>query len=76
MTIVHMSEKGQVVVPKAARDELGLGLGSPLRFVLSKSGQLVFQPIHALPKKSLVSHLKALKGLELPERKHLCPPRV
>ncbi len=41
----------------------------------TKSGAIVFKPIKAPPKTDLVDHLLGLKGLDIPERKHLCPPR-
>jgi AbrB family looped-hinge helix DNA binding protein len=75
MTIIRMSEKGQIVVPKSIRDERGFGNGSAFAVLETKSGAIVFRPIKAPPKKDLVDHLLGLKGLDIPERKHLCPPR-
>jgi len=76
MTIIRMSEKGQVVVPKNIRDERGFGNGSAFAVVETKSGAIVFRPVKAAPKMDLVEHLLRLKGLVIPERKHLCPPRT
>ncbi len=71
-----MSEKGQIVVPKQARDKRGYGLGTAFAFTESKDGDLIFRPVNPNPKLSLVDHLRKFKGLEIPERKHHCPPRV
>ena len=76
MTIIHMSEKGQIVVPKNIRDEHGFGNGSAFAVLETKSGALVFRPVKTAPKMDLVDHLLRLKGLQLAERKHLCPPRT
>jgi AbrB family looped-hinge helix DNA binding protein len=76
MTIIHMSEKGQVVVPKIIRDEHGFGNGSAFAVLETKSGAIVFRPVKTAPKMDLLDHLLRLKGLVIPERKHHCPPRV
>jgi AbrB family looped-hinge helix DNA binding protein len=76
MTIIRMSEKGQVVVPKNIRDEHGFGNGSAFAILESKSGAIVLRPIKTTPKMDLVDHLLRLKGLVIPERKHVCPPRT
>jgi AbrB family looped-hinge helix DNA binding protein len=71
-----MSETGQVIVPKEAREQLGLGMGSPLEFIQSEQGDLIFRPMASAHKMDLIDHLTRFKGLELPERAHHCPPRV
>jgi bifunctional DNA-binding transcriptional regulator/antitoxin component of YhaV-PrlF toxin-antitoxin module len=76
MTVVHMSEKGQVVVPKEIRDEKGYGNGTAFLVVQSKSGALVFRAVNSRPKLSLIEHLRKFKGIEIPEIKALCPPRI
>ena len=76
MTIVHMSEKGQIVVPKDIRDQHGFGNGSTFAVRQTKSGALVFRPVQRRPKKDLVEALLELKGLELPEMKFRCAPRL
>lgn len=76
MTIVHMSEKGQLVVPKPARTKRGLGLGSPLEFIDGEGGDLIFRPVKTKPALDLVDHLKALRGTDIPSRKCHCPPRT
>jgi len=76
MTIIHMSEKGQVVVPKNIRDEHGFGNGSAFAVLETKSGAIVFRPVKTAPKMDLVDHLLQLKGIDIPERKHFCQPRA
>ena len=77
MTVVHMSEKGQIVVPKEIRDQRGYVNGTAFAVVEAKSGALVFRPVSKVkPKLSLIDHLRRLKGIEIPDRKHFCPPRV
>ena len=76
MTVVHMSEKGQIVVPKDIRDKHGFSNGSAFAVFETRSGFLVLRPVKTRPKLDLVDHLLRLKGLEIPERKHFCPPRV
>jgi AbrB family looped-hinge helix DNA binding protein len=69
--IVHMSEKGQIVVPKQARDHRGFGQGSPFAFFESKDGDLIFRP-----KLTLLEHLKKFQGVSIPDRAVHCPPRL
>ena len=76
MRVVHMSEKGQIVVPKNIRDQRGFGNGSTFIVMESKSGVLVFRPVKSEPKLDLVDHLLRLKGVDIPERKHHSPPQV
>jgi AbrB family looped-hinge helix DNA binding protein len=78
MTVVHMSEKGQITVPKEARDKRGLSCGSTLLFIETARGDLLFRPIKKVPEKDLVDYLDELQGLDLEtgDRKHHCPPRV
>jgi AbrB family looped-hinge helix DNA binding protein len=75
MTIVHMSEKGQIVVPKNIRDQRGFGNGSAFAVLETKSGAIVFRPVKIAPKMDLVDHLLRLKGLDIAPRRHFCPPR-
>jgi len=75
MTIVRMSEKGQIVVPKNIRDEHGFGNGSAFAVLDTKNGAIMFRPIKSAPKMDLVDHLLRLKGLDIAERQHFCAPR-
>ena len=76
MTVVHMSEKGQSVVPKEIRDQRGYGQGSAFAVLETKQGDLILRPMRTEPKQDLVDHLLRLKGLEIPEMHFHCPPRV
>ena len=76
MNVVHMSEKGQITVPKEARERRGLSNGSVLEFIDHTGGDLIFRPVQASPTLDLVDHLKKLRGLDIPTRKHHSPPRT
>lgn len=76
MTVVHMSEKGQIVVPKEIRDERGFGNGTAFAVFQTKSGAIVFRPVLAEPKLDLVDHLLRLKGVDIPEMKFHARPRT
>jgi AbrB family looped-hinge helix DNA binding protein len=76
MTIVHMSEKGQIVVPKDIRDKRGFRNGSTFSVRQTRSGALVFRPVAGAPQKDLVDYLLDMKGIEIPERRIHCPPRL
>lgn len=76
MTVVHMSDKGQIAVPKEIRDRRGFRKGSVFSVLETQNGALVLRPINPRPKLSLVEHLRRLKGLEIPEMHFHCPPRV
>lgn len=71
-----MTEKGQVTVPSESRAKHGLGAGSRLMFIESKSGVMVLKPMKDKPELTLVEHLMRFKGVELPTIKAHCPPRV
>lgn len=76
MEVLYMTEKGQVTVPIESRAKHGLGAGSRLMFVETKSGTMVLKAMKDKPELSLVEHLTRFKGVELPELKAHCPPRV
>ena len=71
-----MTENGQVTVPSAVRARLKLGYKSTLVFLESASGDLILRPSKANPELDLVDYLRRFKGVEIPERKHMAPPRV
>lgn len=71
-----MTEKGQVTIPVATRAKHGLGVASRLLFLESRSGAMMLKVIKAAPELTLLEHLTRFKGLEIPERKIHCAPRV
>ena len=76
VSVVHMSEKGQIVVPKEIRDRHGYRNGSAFSVIENQDGSLQIRPVNPKPKLDLVEHLKRLKGLEIPKIKAHCPPRL
>jgi AbrB family looped-hinge helix DNA binding protein len=76
MTVVHMSEKGQIVVPKEIRDRHGFANGSVFAVVETRSGNVVLRPVKTRPGKDLLDWLKEFRDIEIPERKHFCKPRA
>ena len=76
MTIVHMSEKGQIVVPKDIRDRHGFENGSAFAVRQTKSGALLLRPVQAGRRKDLVDFLLDLKELEMPEMQFHAAPRL
>jgi bifunctional DNA-binding transcriptional regulator/antitoxin component of YhaV-PrlF toxin-antitoxin module len=76
MEVLYMSEKGQVTVPRAARERRKLGYKSTLAFFESASGDMILRPTKANPEVDLVDHLRRFEGVEIPEREHTAPPRV
>lgn len=69
-------DKGRVTLPKESRDKHGLGDGSALLFLETKSGAMVLKPVKAKPQLDLIEHLKKFKDVEIPEIKAHCPPRL
>ena len=76
MELLYMTEKGQVTVPRDSRSKHGLGEGSQLLFMETKSGVMVLKPVKEKPELTLVEHLTRFKGVELPQIQAHCPPRV
>ena len=76
MNEVLYMDKGRVTIPKECRTRRGLADGATLLFLETKSGALVLKPVKAKPELSLIEHLKRFKGVEIPEIKVHCPPRV
>lgn len=61
-----MSTKGQIVIPRAIRDELDLKPGDDFEVVRRKE-EVVLRRIRGRPRRRLSEHLGALKGIEVPE---------
>jgi AbrB family looped-hinge helix DNA binding protein len=76
MEVLYMTDKGRVTIPNESRVKHGLGEGSRLLFMETKSGALVLKPVKAKPELTLIEHLTRFKGVELPKLKAHCPPRV
>ncbi len=76
MEVLYMTDEGQVTVPSDIRSRHGLGPGSGLLFLETKSGAMVLKPVKAKPELTLVEHLTRFQGVALPSIKACCPPRV
>jgi len=76
MTVVQMSEKGQIVVPKEIRQRRCFEKGTAFLVLEGRDGTVSFRPVNPSPKLGLVEHLRRLKGLEIPEMHFRNPPRV
>ncbi len=63
-----ISSKGQVVIPQPVRERHKLKAGDELQLFELSNGDIVLRRARA-PKKSLVWHLRRLRGLRL-ERPH------
>jgi AbrB family looped-hinge helix DNA binding protein len=71
-----MTDKGQITIPKRARDKKGFGPGTAFVYVETKNSDVVFRPVSAKPKMSLIARLRRFKGLEIPRISSHCPPRI
>jgi AbrB family looped-hinge helix DNA binding protein len=78
MTVVTMSEKGQIVVPKEIRDHRGFDKGTSFAVSETRSGLVILRPVSATkPKVDFIEALRrTVKGIEIPERHHYSQPRV
>ena len=56
-----VTSKGQVTIPKAIRDRLGLKPGHKVEFVADRDGRVVVKPVHA-PRRAARSRFSALRG--------------
>ena len=45
MALATLTNKGQVTIPKAVRDSLGLQTGDKLEFVITESGEAFLRPV-------------------------------
>jgi AbrB family looped-hinge helix DNA binding protein len=69
MTVVHMSEEGQIVVPKEIRDKMGLGNGSAFAVAETQSGRIVLTPVKKKPRMGFLDYLRGFEGIDVPEMK-------
>ncbi len=76
MTVIYMSAKGHLLLPKNIRDAHGFGPGSAFAMVQSKHGGLILRPAKSKPKLTLIDHLRKFKGLGIPKIRAQVPPRV
>jgi AbrB family looped-hinge helix DNA binding protein len=61
-----MSTKGQVVIPRAIREELELKPGDDFE-VIRRQDEVVLRRIGHRPRRRLSEHLKSLRGIEIPQ---------
>jgi AbrB family looped-hinge helix DNA binding protein len=73
-----MSEKGQIIVPKEIREQHGYDKGSAFVIQQTRSGALVLRPVvTSRPKVNFIERLRrASAGVEIPEIRAHCPPRI
>jgi AbrB family looped-hinge helix DNA binding protein len=62
-----ISSKGQVVIPREIRDRRRLEPGDDLLVLELSNGDILLRPVRK-PKRSLVWHLRQLRGLEVPRQ--------
>ena len=60
----NLTVKGQVTIPKAMRDHLGLAAGAPVRFAYTEGGGVAILPavVRRAPAKAAPSRFDKLKG--------------
>ena len=64
-----LAAKGQVVIPKAIRDSLGLSPGDDFEVWAEDDGEIIFRPLRKSANQGLADHLSLAPGeLEIPER--------
>lgn len=61
-----MSTKGQVVIPRAIREQLELKPGDDFE-VVRRQDEVVLRRIGERPRRKLSEHLKAQRGIEIPQ---------
>jgi AbrB family looped-hinge helix DNA binding protein len=71
-------ERGQITLPKAVREELGITQGMPLNLVV-QDGTIMIQPLHTMvvdsprsikPKVTRKEYVKILQGMSRSMEKH------
>jgi AbrB family looped-hinge helix DNA binding protein len=72
----NLSERGQVVIPKEIRELNHWQKGDDLIVMRKPNGDVLLRRIKSRPERSLLEHLRALRGLEIPERHCPLAPRA
>jgi AbrB family looped-hinge helix DNA binding protein len=72
----NLSERGQVVIPKQIRELNHWQKGDDLLVIPKPNGDVLLRRIKPHPKRSLLDHLRALRGLEISRRHLPLTPRV
>ena len=71
-----MTSKGQVVIPKRARQRRGLRPGDDFEIVLPEgTDDVVLRKIQGTPNDGMMEALKRMRGLKVPQRKRHFPRR-
>jgi AbrB family looped-hinge helix DNA binding protein len=65
-----------VVIPKEIRELNRWKKGDDLLVIRKPNGDVILRRIQSHPQRSLLDHLRAFRGPELPERHHPLTPRV
>jgi len=73
-----LAQKGQVVIPKLIRDQLGLAPGDDLEVWVDDDEEIILRPLRRRANHGLAKLLSNAPGpLEIPERgKELTPPAI
>lgn len=74
MTTV-LAQKGQIVIPKAIRERLGLEAGDDFEVWIDNEEEIVLRPVRAKANRGLAQLLRDAPGpLDLPARVREAPP--
>ena len=65
-----ISSKGQVVIPLPVRERQKLRAGDDFQLFELSNGDIILRRVRA-PKKSLVWHLRQLRGLQIPRTREI-----
>ena len=71
----RLSARGQVVIPNEVRKQHGYRTGDDFMVLSAENGDILLRPVRRGTKKGFFDALRALRGLEVPERnKELIQP--